>query len=728
MNPVLPVENLLVIFAGVFAAASFLSWKSSTKCSKGRRLLILALRLSGISILAIIAFNPGRWINSSDDKKSGWHVLLDRSSSMSVADVAGKTRWSEGVRLAEKIRSITTRPGELKVVPFSNGIEDAAVNLEQMRPDGIRTDITGAGVSILNMSRLAGSRNKGVIVLSDGRQNAPSAFSDFILRARSQEVPFHSLMLGGEVPEKDISITAGRKQYMGFLGHKVRLAANVANMGYGKITVPVSLLDSSGRKIAEEKISLEDGERKSVKFEITASASGYSEFRFEVPSFEDERSRGNNVAGTGVNVLDKKIHVLSIEGLPCWDTKFLVQLLRSQPYMEVTSIYRLSSNRFFKVDTDPSKATESAESIFPDKPEDLDAYDVVMFGKGVEYFLNEDRIRLLKDFLKERGACVIFSRGRPYSGSFPAIESLEPVEWGETVSTPFYFKPAEAGTDTGLFGEMLPAAADPVWAKMPLLENSTRCVGMKAFSQTLAEGLFEKEGEGRAFPLVISQRYGRGLITVINAESFWKWDFTQDGGESTSMYREFWLRLLEWNLSFSEFLPGLNYSVKLSESSVFPDESVRVKVSSRSSDEKVKAPVLDVIREGKKIMELIPGRSENASTWESVFSLSEPGTFRIEVKGEQSSRDILTVKPRPSENDNLSADPDYMKKMAEGSGGRMITEKDLKEIVSEMERETEKVSNDKAVWKSSWNSWWLLAAAFVFFGFEWVLRRRAGLI
>jgi hypothetical protein len=396
--------------------------------------------------------------------------------------------------------------------------------------------------------------------------------------------------------------------------------------------------------------------------------------------------------------------------------------------MDVTSIYRLSSNRFFKVDTDPSKASESSESIFPDSFDELNAYDVVIFGKGAEYFLSDDRIRILKDFLKERGACVIFSRSKPYSGSFPALEALEPVEWGETVSSPFNFKPAEAGTDTGLFGEMLPAAEDPAWAKMPLLENSSRCTSIRSFSQTLAEGIFEKNGEGRAFPLVVSQRYGRGIITMINAENFWKWDFTPTGGESTSMYREFWLRLIEWNLSFSEFLPGINYSVKLSESSVFPDESVRVKVSSRSGDEKSPAPVLNVIKDGRKFLELIPGRSENVRTWESVFSLGEAGTYRIEVQGVESSKDILTVKQRPSESDNLSSDPEFMKKIAEGSGGRIISENDFKKIVSDMEKEDVKVSNDKAVWRSSWNKWWLLLAAFALFGFEWILRRRAGLI
>ncbi len=215
---------------------------------------------------------------------------------------------------------------------------------------------------------------------------------------------------------------------------------------------------------------------------------------------------------------------------------------------------------------------------------------------------------------------------------------------------------------------------------------------------------------------------------MINAESFWKWDFTPSVGDSANMYREFWLRLIEWNLAFSEFLPGLNYSVKLSDPSVFPDEPVRVKVSSRSGDGKSPAPVLNVMKDSGKVMELVPGRSENDRTWESVFSLKETGIYRVEVKGAESSKDILTVKPRPAESDNLSSDPEFMKKIAEGSGGRTISESDLKTVISEIEREDIKVSNDKAVWGSTWNTWWLLTAALAFFALEWILRRRAGLI
>ncbi len=489
MNPVLPVENLLIIFTAIFAVAAVLSWKTSSKCAFGRRVLMLGLRLAGLLVLACIAFNPGKWISSSDDKKSEWYVLLDRSASMAVPDVNGRTRWTEALRLADKIRSLSERPEEVRTLPFSDGIENASEKMNQLLPDGSRTNITGAGVSVLNMSRQSGRKNKGVIVLSDGRQTFPSIFSDFTLRARSQEVPFYPLLLGGEVPEKNISVDAGRKQYMAFLGHKVKVSANVSSRGFGRIATSVALLDSKGEKVGEQKIDLDDGERKTVKFEIAPETRGYNEYCFKIPLREGENSSNDNRAEIGVNVLDKKIHILSIEGVPCWDTKFLVQLLRTQSYIDVTSVYRLSSNRFFKVDTDPSKASESSESIFPDTFEELNSYDVVIFGRGAEYFLTEDRIKLLKDFLRERGACVIFSRGKPYSGSFPALESMEPAELGETVSSPFYFKPSEAGTDAGMFGEMLPAAEDPLWAKMPLLENSSRCTSVKSFSQTLGRSL-----------------------------------------------------------------------------------------------------------------------------------------------------------------------------------------------------------------------------------------------
>ncbi len=690
---------------------------------------MLALRLFGVCVLAVPAFNPGSWIGGEDDMRGEWALLVDRSASMAVADLpGGASRWSEALRLAAKAQSLSKRPGMMAVKAFSKKLEDAPEGLGGVKPAGDGSDISGSAASMLNLSRSSGRRLAGALLISDGRQTEPSLLSDLSIRARSMEAPCYAVSLGGELAERNLVLSAGRRQYMAFAGHKLKVSATLSNHGLGRISAPVYVLSPSGERLAELKADLEEGGSKTLKFEISPSGKGYFEYAFATPPREGESSSSDNKASFGVNVLDKKVRVLFIEGVPCWDSKFLVQLLRAQAHMDVTSIYRLSSTHFFKVDSDPSKAVESSSSVFPDSLDELGAYDIAVFGRGVEYFLTDERVALLKDFLKERGACVVFSRSKPYSSSFPALEPLEPMEWGETLSGPFSLSPSKAGQEAGLFGEALPGPGDPAWTKLPALENSTRCAGLKPFAQVLADGVPEGPQGSRPFPLAAVQRYGKGIVCAVNAEGFWCWDFSPQDAASSNMYKEFWLQLMEWGLAYSEFLPGMSFSVRLSESSALPDEAVRARVSSRGELPEGKALKLYVAKGGKTVQELLPGLSADGRAWEAVFSLKEPGMYRIGVEGAEGAEAALSVRPPPSEKDNLSADSAFLKRLAESSGGRLVQESDIPSVVAEFEKGDAKSEANKEIWRPSWTLWQLLLLAFIPFACEWTLRRRAGLL
>ena len=728
MNPIIPVETLVVLLGATLFAVGLLSWRSSSRCATWRRVLFIALRCLGVCVLALIAINPGKWVGGDEERKSEWTVLVDRSSSMAEADVNGATRWAEAGRLAGKIQKLSSEPDKLLLRTFSSALENEIHGLDGMKPDGVSTDITGSGIAAMNLSRSAGRHLTGMILLTDGRQTVPESLAELSIRARANETPIYPLMLGGELAEKDISIVPARRHYMAFAGHKLKVAAVVSNKGMGRIAFPVRLFGPDGAKIDEQALRLDSGETSTVRFEIEPTSKGYGEYLFETPLREGERIATNNKAAIGVDVMDRRVKLLFIEGIPCWDTKFLVQLLREQSYLDVTSIYRLSASRFFKVDSDPSKAEESSESIFPDTAEALSAYDVIFLGRGVEYFLSEERVKLLKEFLKERGACVIFTRGKPYSSPMPELEPLEPMEWGDTLPYGFSLSPSDAGVDAGLFGEMLPGLGDPAWAKLKPLENSTRCLGLKPFAQVVAEGVFEREVNLRPFPLLVTQRFGRGIVSVVNAEGLWKWDFSKGDESSSKMYDEFWLRLLEWNMAYAEFMPGMSYAIRLSSSSALPGEPLRVKVTSRNGIPEGTQLKLKVIKDGVSLLELVPGIAGDGRSWESVFSLKEPGLYRVAVDGSDASETLLSIKAPPAEADNPSSDPDFLRKIADGSGGKMIDEGALPSLVPELEKGGASLVAVREIWRPAWNVWWLLLLALVPFALEWILRRRNGLL
>lgn len=733
-NPIFPFENMVAAIALVAAASGLLAWRGARKARRWPRVLVTAARTAGVLLLAAVALNPGNWVERRSGRETEWVILADRSLSMAVKDADGRSRWSEAVRLAAKAASFD--PERARIDVFSDAAAQSSLrDLETTVPDGKGTDIPSAIDSALNRARATGRNLAGVLLLSDGRQTIP-AREGIAIKARAQDSPVYAVPIGGHVPVKDLAVRSGRRQYVGFAGQKTRIHVTVDNKGLGPVKPTVRLLDSAGKVLDSRQVEAPDNGSVPVQFEIEAGKAGWSEYRVVTDPWEGERILGNNESGFGVMTLENRLRVFVAEGTPHWDSKFLVQLLRKQANVEVTSVYRVTSERYFKVETDVSKSSESSESIFPDSPGELGAYDLVIFGKGVEYFLTPARIALLKDFVREQGGCVMFARGKPYSGSFPELDSMEPASaWGDQVAGRIRFRPTVAGEEAGLFGESMAGRDDPVWGRMPPIDSAHRCIGLKPFVEILAEGVVDT-GQGDAvFPLLMSRRYGRGLVLVMNAEGIWHWDFFPQVAEAGNVYQELWPSLLQWAAMHSEFLPGAEYSLRLAESVVQPGRPVRVAVSRRTAAAAGAAsPALGIWRGGTLVGEQPTAAMETAGRWDAMIAQSEPGMYKIELLDSPGGKSlgvsaVLQVAPPPAEEDELSSDPAFLRALAEQSGGQVVAEADLEKTVGAFAAVQQRdVRTEKAVWTPSWAKWWWLCAALACFTVEWFVRRRSGLM
>jgi len=733
MNPLFASEYVVLVTVLVAAVGGILVWRTAVKCRFTVRVLMTAMRTLALACLGLIALNIGQWRYENYGKESEWAVLVDRSVSMTTPDAGGKPRWDEAKRMVRQIKTAAGEAVKTKVYTFTDQLEVAPVaDISALAADGATTDIIQAGRNILSRYRSGDKKLAGIILISDGRQIVPARQSDLGIACRSQEAPIFVLPVGGMVVKKDLSIAAVRRQYVSFIGQKLKIGAVVRNEGLGNISTGVLLMNASGAVLATQKVDVAEGGSAPVQFEVLPDKRGYYEYSMKVPAWQGEDNENNNMTVTGVAVLKDKMRVFVAEGTPGWDSKFLIQLLRKQANMDVTSVYRLSADRFLTVETDASKTSETKASVFPDSPDKLSKYDILVLGKGSEYFLNPARIALVSDFVREQGGCLIYARGKSYSTRFPEIEFLEPVTWGEPVSTPFYFQPTAAGENVGLFGDILPGQQDPVWKKMPQLQVANRCSGLKGFSQVIVDGVFQVAGKDVAFPLVVSQRYGKGMIVVMNAEGIWQWDFFPSSSDSSRIYKEMWMQLMQWGVTYSEFLPGQEYSVRLSETSVLPDTPVYVRVSRRGAARTASVPVVRVLQDEKVVQEIPAVAVADADNrWNTVLSFGKPGTYRVELGGIPEAGGgpcaVLMVKTPPAEKENLCADPAFLQKLADDSGGGVIKEENLAGILKPVEKVvTTDVS--KAVWVPLWDKGWILAFILLCLSVEWFVRRRNGLM
>ena len=737
MNPIWPLEQMVVALLLLLLASGLLAWQSAGKARPWLRALLTALRAAAILLLGLLALNPGRWVHEDRNIANEWAVLMDRSHSMSVPDVDGKQRWNKAVQIARTLNEATP-PGassKPRFFSFSDRLEEERDKdkLFALPCDGLATDIPGAGETLLSRLATGPRRWKAIILISDGRQTRQADSASFAIRARARETPVYALPLGGDVPRHDISLAPLQRQHVAFINQPLRMAATIRNENLGNVKALVQLRDNADKIMQECTLALTNNETALAAFEVSFPDKGYRECRFTVSTPGSDDNPDNNSARAGIVVLSERIRVLTVEGNPHWDSKFLIQLLRTQPHMEVTSLYRLSADRFFRVETD-SSVSDSSAAIFPDTLEELRRYDVVLFGKSIDYFLTADRISLLQQFVRDQGGSIIYARGKPYSTALDELGPLESVTWGEPLNAEIRWQPTRAGNALGFFGTVLPSYDDPVWKQLPAMSYAHRCPSLPAFAQALIEGQAGAGGNQLTLPLLVSRRIGRGLVVTVNAEGLWQWDFFRSSTETSRLYRELWTQLVQWSAMHSEFLPGCGVALRLNASSVFPDTPARAQVEFRSPPAQDPDLRIQILRSGTQVQELRPTKAGSpGGAWSAAFTLAEPGSYQVKLLTQESGKAVelnaaLIVRPTPAEKDNESADPAFLKELADGSGGRMVTEAELPALAAALSAPEPVSDTARAVWEPAWDRAWLLILLLAVPTLEWFLRRRNGLL
>lgn len=733
-----PMAPAALIFGGIAALALglWLAWRGSGGLPRRARLALTAIR--GLALLGAIALlaNPGRWETTGPPEPSGWALLLDHSGSMAVADAPdGKTRWEIARTVADSLARASTRPAATELRLFADTLGpvwEPGRDLP-LSPAGSRLDL--AGLALLDSAAERAARWTGIVAIGDGRQTSDGAGLDLLAaRARSLGIPFHTVAIGGPVSKRDLSVKIGRRQIVTLPSQSAAVSVRITNAGLPPSRATLRLIaPSGGPSPPPQSLEIPTGETAPAEFTLPPGApAGNYRVVIDPPAPGDE-SPGNDAAGFHLRVLDKRIRVFMAEGAPYWDTKFLAQLLRGQELMDVEAVYRVRPERFYRVTTGENASLEESDAPFPESDAELGRYDLIVLGKGAEAFLTPERIDRLGRFVRDRGGALLFSRGKPYAGSFEGLETLELGNWGEETSAEYTLLPTADGAESGLFGERLPGPEHAVWRALPALEDVRTLAELKPFTRVLAAG--ERVGGGARVPLLVARRHGRGMVAAVNGDGLWRWSFNPGRKEGEEdWHREFWMQTLQWAATYSEFLPGEDYSLQLSTASVPAGGTARVRIGYRGAASPAPVPLITLT--GSDGSEKIPAAESGAGEdgtprWGAVLAPKAPGAHSVTLSagGAAGPSLPLTVLPPPREDDERSADPDLLEKLSRETGGATWSADMIGGLLATLEPEIPTAAAaDDAVWKPLWNHPWILAILALLLGVEWTARRRMGLL
>jgi hypothetical protein len=611
-----------------------------------------------------------------------------------------------------------------------------------------------------------------VLLVSDGRHNlGPSPLQPArILGARG--VPVFTLGLGPALPPKDLAILRAQAPGQVFM----------EDMVTGELTLSDSMpagtafelrCDWDGQVLWRQSLLTTGQGRRQVPFAFAVKAAIESKLgdeskrgatssvpmslSFTTDVLPGEKSAENNATSLEVRAVTRRRNALLLDGRPRWEFRYLRNMLERDPRWSVVSADAQSPGPAASPGTSPLAVALTTRP--------LPGCDLLVLGDVTARDLPKDFDVQLRRFVASGGALLLVDGQRQNLRAWAsgALSDLLPVSWGPPRVTGISVTPqnAEPAPPVAMqlrlteFGKALPALrlnSDPgtpsptaadgasqnsspdMWPSLPgprfvapLLPQPGAQVLIEAVdpaAPTSPQGVT---------PALVWRRFGAGRVAVMGFDETWRWRL-----QVAEKYQlRYWNQLAQWLMDdpYAVQSPTALLDVDAVRYEVGKPPLFRVKLLDATGQPRTAgpAPTLSIDRDGVVVgsVALSPD-TDRPGVYRGTGPTLLPGRYRVVLPtiatgGTSELTTTFVVQAPPSaEMSELACDESLLRSVAELSGGRFVTEEQAASIPSMLERYRE----GKIVWVETplSQSWWLFVPIIVILTFEWLIRRRAGLL
>ncbi|MCB9937958.1 MAG: VWA domain-containing protein [Planctomycetaceae bacterium] len=310
---------------------------------------------------------------------------------------------------------------------------------EVLAPRGAETRMADAIRYLANRER--GGPLAGIVVVTDGGNNAGSEADAAANLARDAGIPVFAVGIGGDERPANVRVVDLEAPPRVYPGDSFNITGYVQAYGLIGRSVRVELVslpeanadDETAQETFEEerRVTLgPDGEIVSLKFDVSPTQQGRRTYRLRViPPAEDQDPRDNMRSAT-VQIVERKNRVLLFAGGPSREFRFLRNLLYRD--RDTTVVVCLQTGQ-------PGMAQEADDLIyeFPSLANELFEYDCIVAFDPDWNELAEDQIQLLERWVAEKAGGLIVVAGPVHTprwasriqanSKIEAIKGLYPV-------------------------------------------------------------------------------------------------------------------------------------------------------------------------------------------------------------------------------------------------------------------------------------------------------------
>ncbi len=613
-----------------------------------------------------------------------------------------------------------------KTLAPEGGADDAEAWLKDRKADGEESRIGSAVQEAV--SRYTGTPIAGVMVFSDfGWVNGknPVRVSGEL---KKKGLPVYPISIGLPAPP-DAMISEIIAPAAVFKGDPVSLRVRVKSRGlHGRSsTLKLKINDQEAQT---QPLVLADGTQFVEMNVKPEQSSGVLRLDFELDGTSADSNPKNNTQSHRMRIIEDKIKVLYIEGMPRWEFRYLRWVLLRNPHMQT---------RFLMTEGDPDLAKISPHfmSGFPKDVKNIFEYDLIILGDVSSKYFKDGQLELLETQIRAHGGSLIMLAGSlnaPSSYQNTPVAQLLPVNIGagkkRMASANQYPRLNKKNQSPITVLDDSSDANQRIWSKVKSMHELPSLDGPKPGARVLLHLPGENAGQ-LDYPLVSWHAYGKGKCMFVATDNLWR--LRLEAGDTH--HARFWGQAIQF-LTMSRLL-GQNKRISLQTErpGYSPGESIRIYATVLSeSYQPVEKESHAVIIErhgyadstGK--LTLLPDPTTSGVYVGSVPAGQE-GDYVLraqEHEAEISSKVEFSVVSKLLEDRDTSAKPDIARDIARASGGKVIRPDELASFIDNLPaREMSRVvSRELDLWDTPLIYLLLVLAV----GIEWYLRRKGNLL
>jgi hypothetical protein len=722
--------------AALAIVAAYLFYRAVT--GEKRSPWLIALRALTLAVLLFMFLRPVLNISTVLPQDSYLAVVIDNSESMTIKD-DGKTARSELLNKQLAETSLIKRLSEkfkVRLYRFDKEAERTD-KLENLTFNGKSTRIES--VTELLHEELGTVPLSGVVLITDGADNASQQFSESLARLESRKIPFYTVGVGTDQISKDaeiLKISAPRDMLK---ESTAVVTVSFRSHGFKGQKGILKVRENDGKLVKSDDVTFAaDGEIAEKSVDLPVKNEGFRVFTFSIEA-KDDRIAENNSLDALITVRNDHPKILYIEGEPRWEYKYLRRAIEDDKNLVLVSMLRESQNKWIVqggVDDNDKKLSLDPKDGggFPKKKEDLYQYKGLIFGSIEAPYFTQDQQDMVVDFVNNRGGGFLMLGGKnSFSGGHyqtSSIADILPVELPSDKLNVFQIVKmmlTDAGKSNTLTKLSPEAEANAkTWADLPALGDFNKTLDAKAGAVVLAKG----QAEGGVSPTLMAyQRYGRGRSMAFMSGTSWHWQMELDHKDQT--HEMFWKQVLRWMVNSTPD-PVMITSDK---DTYLPGETVNLSadVADKSFNRMNNARAVVKVTDPMGVVQTLPmdwGGSEDG-TYRAQVRTGPEGVYQVNIEaaaGEMplgTNKSAFQVKNRPVEFYNASLDANSLKAIAGQTGGRYYPLSKMGDIPDDaiyVEGESSFVEQ-----KELWDVPALFMLLCASLGGEWLLRKIKGL-